>query len=696
MAHVPAKDPIQGLPENARRPLAQGESYVPLVPEETSVPEVTSRSVLLGIVFCAIFAMAAAYLALKVGQGIEAAIPISILAVGLSRFFSRRSTLLENVIIQSIGANSSHVVAGAVFTIPALYMLAATPGSGVSQPTVFQVIAVSFLGGCLGILFLIPLRYHFMVEMHGQFPWPEATATAEILVSGERVGSQAKVLAFAAALGALYDGLVVTFHAMAERVSLKALGLGQALSGQFMTFRMLNNAAIVGIGYIIGLKYAAIIAAGSFFSYLVLVPIVHAVGMHLTEVLPPGTSLISAMSPDEVFTNYVRIIGVGGIAGAGIMGVLSSLPSMARSVVSNLRGLKSQDTRSKREVPRVDRSLSGTFVAAGLATFAVAAFCFFSFGIGLKDGLLPALAGTALVMAIAFLFAPVAARAIAIIGTNPVSGMTMLTLVVTGFVMLRLGFSGGQGMFVTMMIGGVVCTALAASGALSTDLKIGHWLGATPARQLALKFLGTLVAATFCGIAMWVMSQADPSQGFGTSAIPAPQASAMKEILVGIFGAASTPLRWYLFGLGVVFSLILRMVNVPSLAFALGMYLPIELNTPVLLGGILSWLVGRGKKEEPDALSKARQDRGVVLASGFMAGGAIMGVLDAILNAVVKGVSGSLAPKELLHLLGPAAFEGRLGELLGAIGLVALCTFLVSFARRAKPAASFGGGADGS
>jgi len=667
MDHEPS-GAIAALPENARRPLEPGEKYVPIVPDETGVYEVTTRSVSMGLVFCALFSMAAAYLALRVGQGIEAAIPIAILAIALSPLFSRRSTLLENVIIQSIGANSSHVVSGAVFTIPALYMLAAEPGSGVAQPTVLQVIVVSFLGGCLGILFLIPLRYHFMIEMHGKFPWPEGTATTEILLSGERAGRQGKILALAAGLGALYDGLATTFHAWAELISFRAVGLGEILSRHFMTLRILNNAAIIGIGYIVGIRYAAIICAGSFLSFFVLVPMVYALGVHVPEILPPGTMPISEMGIDEVFKYYVRIIGVGGIAGAGILGILSSLPSMVRSIGANIVGMSHQDDRAVTEVPRVDRSLPGTFTIAGLVIFALAAFLFFSYGIGIGGSFAYAAVAAAMVMLIAFLFAPVAARAIAIVGTNPVSGMTMLTLIITGFILLKMGLSGGTGMFVTMMVGGVVCTALAASGALASDLKVGHWIGATPSRQLALKFLGTAVAAIFCGIMMWVMSQADPGQGFGTASIPAPQASAMKEILVGIFGAQAAPLQWYLFALGVLLALILRMAGVPPLAFALGMYLPMELNTPVLLGGILAWFVGRKRTGDNDADVKARSDRGVLVASGLIAGGAIMGAFDAIGSAVVKQVTG----------------EGIPGELIGTIALVALCIFVVVFSRRAK------------
>jgi len=679
-----SKGKIAGLPENARRPLGPGETYIPVVPDESGVYEVTTRSVTLGLIFCALFAMAAAYLALRVGQGIEAAIPIAILAIALSPLFSRRSTILENVIIQSIGANSSHVVSGAVFTIPALYMLAGEPGSGVIEPTVLQVIVVSFLGGCLGILFLIPLRYHFMVEMHGQFPWPEGTATTEILLSGESAGRQGKILAMAAGLGALYDGLATTFHAWAELISFRAIGLGEILSRQFMTLRILNNAAIIGIGYIVGIRYAAIICAGSFLSFFVLVPMVHVLGTHVPGILPPGTMPISEMGIDEVFKYYVRIIGVGGIAGAGILGILSSLPSMVRSIGANIVGMSHQDERAVTEVPRVDRSLSGTFTIAGLVIFALSAFLFFSYGIGIGSSVAYAAVATAVVMLIAFLFAPVAARAIAIVGTNPVSGMTMLTLIVTGFILLKMGLSGGNGMFVTMMVGGVVCTALAASGALASDLKVGQWIGATPSRQLALKFLGTAVAAIFCGIMMWVMAQSDPGQGFGTANIPAPQASAMKEILVGIFGAQAAPLQWYLFALGVLLALILRMAGVPPLAFALGMYLPMELNTPVLLGGILAWFVGRKGSSDSDAETKARNDRGVLVASGLIAGGAIMGAFDAIASAVIKQTTGSTEAKNVIHVLSDHAFEGIPGEIIGTITLVALCLFVVVFSRRAK------------
>jgi putative OPT family oligopeptide transporter len=665
---------IKGLPENARRPLHPGEDYVPLVPQEAGVLEVTPRSVLFGMLFCAVFSMAAAYLALKVGQGIEAAIPIAILAIGVSRFFQRRNSILENVIVTSIGANSSHVVAGAVFTIPALYILAATPGTGVPTPHIWQVVLVSFLGGCLGILFLIPLRHNFMVDNHGIFPWPEATATTEILVSGESVGDQAKVLAGSALLGLLYDGASTLFRAMSENITLVHAKVGAVLRQQFMAFNMLNSAATLSIGYIIGLRYSAIIAGGSLLSTFVLVPMVHAIGQHVPYALAPGAIPIAQMSPELIFRNYVRIIGVGAIAGAGIMGVLAGMPSMIRSIGKNLAGMKSGEKEPQGRAPRTARTLPGSFVAVGLVVFALASFLFFSFGIGMGGALFAALVGTALVMLIAFLFAPVAARAIATIGTNPISGMTMLTLIITGFAMLKLGFGGGLGMFITMMVGGVVCTALSASGAFSTDLKIGHWIGATPSKQMALKFLGTFVAAVFCGLAMWGMSH----QGFGTAAVPAPQASAMKEILDGIFGTGSMPLRWFLFGLGVVLSLVLRMVELPALGFALGMYLPIEQNTPLALGGLLAYLVNRKRAGDGEADLKAKENRGILVASGLMAGGGIMGVIGSFVK---------IRWKDGFPLLTEAQASGALGEWLAILAMVALCIFVVAYSRRAKAAA---------
>ncbi len=697
MSHDPDSQAIKGLPDNARRPLNEGEAYVPLVPQE-GVPEVTPRSVLLGLVFCAVFSMAAAYLALKLGQGIEAAIPISILAVGLSRFFARRSTILENVITQSIGANSSHVVSGAVFTIPALYMLAADPSTGVAYPTLLQVTLVSFLGGCIGILFLIPLRYYFMVENHGEFPWPEATATTEILVTGEKAGNHAKILAVSAAIGAAYDGLVGLFRAMSETIRLKHVWVGAQLDKQFLHFNFLNSAATLGIGYIIGLRYTAVMAAGSVFSMFVLVPLVHAIGSYLPAdaVLAPGTVAFVKMAPMQVFSAYVRIIGVGAIAGAAIMGVLASLPAMIRSIKNNLEGLKHQDTRDVHAVPRPERSLALPMVGVGLAIAILATFLFFTFGIGIQHALVPALVGTLLVMVISFFFAPVAARAIATIGTNPISGMTMLTLIITGFVMLKLGFQGGTGAFVTMMVGGVVCTALSASGAFSTDLKIGHWIGATPARQIFWKFVGTLVAALFCGIAMYVLSRPEgggAGSAFGKT-IAAPQAGAMKAILEGIFGTTSMPLRWYCFGLGVALSVVLRMVELPALGFALGMYLPIELNTPLFLGGLLSHWVNKPKPGTSEADAKERENRGVILASGLMAGGAIMGVLIAALKfkwgngfpifSYVRELADGSEVK--VNGLLSTMVDGAAAERLAILALVALCAYVVIYSRRARAA----------
>ena len=522
---------------------------------------------------------------------------------------------------------------------------------------------MSFLGGCIGILFLLPLRHHFMVENHGIFPWPEATATAEILVTGEKAGNQAKELAVAAVIGAAYDGIVSIFRGMGEYLRLEHVWVGRALREQFMSFNFLNSAATLGIGYIIGLRYSAVIAAGSLFSMFVLVPLFHAIGLYVPVIVPPGTRLIASMTPEQVFFSYIRIIGVGAIAGAGIMGVAASMPNMIRSIISNLKALMNRDAAAETATTvRTDRTLSGSMIAVGLVTCTVGTLAFLSFGLGIKEALVPALVATLVVMVISFFFAPVAARAIATIGTNPISGMTMLTLVIMGVLLLRLHFTGGYGMFLTMMVGGIVCTALAASGAFSTDLKIGHWIGATPARQIGWKFVGTFVAALFTGIAMWLMAKQvnlDGTMALGSS-IPAPQASAMKAILEGIFGTVSMPLRWYAFGLGVMLSVVLRMVELPALGFALGMYLPIELNMPLFLGGLLAHWVNRPKTGTSEADAKARENRGVLIASGLMAGGAIMGVVASFVK--LKWTEG-------FPILSAAQAEGALGEWIGIAAL---------------------------
>ncbi|MFH2001865.1 MAG: OPT/YSL family transporter, partial [Planctomycetota bacterium] len=505
----------------------------------------------------------------------------------------------------------------------------------------------------------------------------------------QHAGDQAKVLAISAVLGIVYDGLVTTCHAWKETITFEAVKMGDLLKENFMTLRILNTSAVLGIGYIVGLRYAAVICAGSFLSWFVLVPIVHAIGQGLVGALPPGSIPIGGMSPNEVFTNYVKIVGVGGIAGAGIMGIIQAFPSMIGSMRKGLGGLGTTGAAGAAEVetPRTDRSLPGTVTAVGIIMTLAGIFLFFSFGLGLGESLVFAGVGTLLCAVIAFLFAPVSARAIAIVGTNPVSGMTMLTIIITGVVMLALGLKGGIGMFVVMLVGGVVCTSLCASGALSTDLKIGHWIGATPRKQLALKFLGTLVASTFCGLAMWILSQQPEGLGFGTANLPAPQATAMKEILVGIMGTEAAPLRWYMFSLGVILSLILQMAKVPALAFALGMYLPIELNVPVLIGGFLAWVVGRKRKDESEGKTKAGHNRGILIASGLMAGGALMGMLDGGINAAITWIWPDQPFTEIksnFHLMTEHTLEGSTGEVTSIVMLVLLCIFIVMYSRSAK------------
>ncbi len=688
------------LPDNAKTPLKPGEVYRPLIPTESTLPEITLRSVVTGLAMTVLFSLVAAYLALKVGQGIEAAIPISILAIGMGKFYSRKSSILENVIIQSIGANSSHVVAGAVFTIPALYMLGIPPSWYVTALT-------AFLGGSYGILFFTPLRHYFMAEQHGLLPWPEATATTEILVSSEGTSGQALVLVISTLLGGFYEFCGQTLHAFRDLIDFKSvpipflhdaqgklMTIGGFLETQFMTLRISNLAAVTGVGYIIGLKYAAIICAGSFVSYFVLIPLVHAFAPYVTQIVPPGTRLLSAMSIDDVFTSYVRMIGIGGIAGAGIIGIIAAFPSMMRSIAFGMKGLGHHGEEGG-GVPRIMRSLTMKEVGIGLVLLSALALGFFWLVLG--TSLPQALVGLAIVLVIAFLFAPVAARAIALVGTNPVSGMTLMTLIITAIVFLSIGLTGPKGMTVALIVGGVVCTALAASGALSSDLKIGYWIGATPRNQLLWKFVGTAAAALSCALAMWLLSK----NHFGSADFPAPQASAMKEIIQGIMGKnPEQGIRWILFGLGVIFALILRMVGIPALAFALGMYLPIQLNVPVMIGGFVAYLVGRKREGEDPKATKAGHDKGILIASGLIAGGGLVGILDAVLaswpsSVLVVDWERGICPvsstgypvfesiKKQLFLLRGKNLE-TLGEWISIGAMILLCFFLYTYARTGR------------
>lgn len=608
MSDVPTK-----LPPEAYRELKEGEAYHPIVPASESPFEVTLRAVTIGLIMAVIFSLASAYLALKTGQGMEAAIPIAILAVGLANVFARRSTILENVIIQSIGAASSAVVAGAVFTIPALYML----GLDVSF---WHIFLTAFFGGCLGVLFLIPLRYYLMAQEHGKLRFPEAMATTEILVAGEGKGSQAMTLVWSALVAFIYDFCILTFGLWREVITFHSVWVGRWIERRFtMAFRVDGLSAIVGLGYIVGIKYASIICAGSFLSFLVLIPLVSHLGQYMSGVIPPGTVPISDMGVDEIFVNYVRLIGIGGIAGAGIMSIIRSFPSIVNSFVLGIRGIAAG--RGEHEEIRTERNLNMRDVFLGLAACAILLFVFFRADLA---GSAVSVIGVLLALFISFIFTMTAARAIGLIGTNPVSGMTLVTLIITSVVLTKIGLRGEPGMFVALIVGGVVCTSLAVAGAFATDLKIGYWIGSTPRNQQVYKFLGVVVSAVFCGFAMMLLARA---YTFGSMEMPAPQASAMREIIYGLMGA-ETGVQWILFSFGVIISVLLAMSGVPALAFALGMYLPIQLNTAILLGGFISYLVGRSSRDEK--LTRESKEKGVLIASGYIAGGSIAGVFAAI------------------------------------------------------------------
>ncbi len=616
------------LPENAYRELAPGEEYTPIMPAASTPREVTPYSVTMGLVMAVVFSAAAAFLGLKVGQVFEAAIPIAIIAVGAGNMTGRRNMLGQNVIIQSIGASSGVIVAGAIFTLPALYILGL-------DAQFYQVFLSSLFGGVMGIVLLIPFRKYFVKEMHGKYPFPEATATTEVLVSGEKGGNQAKLLAVAGLAGGLYDFVVGTFGLWTESVSTRLCAWGAAAADKFkVVFGLNTSAALLGLGYIIGLKYALIITAGSCLVWFIIVPLVGSLagsidpaalaallGVTREEILAQPDTLLTA---ENLFQYIGKPLGIGGIAMAGLIGIVRQAGIIRQAVGLAVKelggGRKATETQE-----RTQRDLTMKRVLSVLVAALIATFVFFHFGV-LGGNLLQSVTAILIVFVIAFLFTTVAANAIAIVGSNPVSGMTLMTLILSSLVLVSVGLSGKSGMTAALIIGGVVCTALSTAGGLVTDLKIGYWIGTTPRKQESWKFLGTFVsAATVAGVMMIL----NKTYGFvGDGALVAPQANAMAAVIQPLMTGGQTP--WMLYFCGAALALILTAIGVPALAFALGMFIPMSLNAPLVVGGLVAWFVSSRSKDE--GLNKARMDRGTLIASGFIAGGALMGVVSAVLK----------------------------------------------------------------
>ena len=612
------------LPENAYLPLAPGETYRPLVPAGAVREEATVRSVGWGLFLCVIFTIASAYSGLKVGQVMEASIPISILAIGLARAYRRRSTLLENVILTNIGGTSGGMVAGAIFTLPALYILNLSP-----HP--LQTTLILIAGGCLGVLFLIPLRRYFVRETHGQFPFPEATAITEVLVTGEKGGSQAKLLLQATAISGVYDFFVTTFHVWREVIDFQFLAPVKALADRWkMVFRFDAISFILGLGYVMGLRSSMILCAGGFLANFVLVPLIWMIGRNAPGLtIYPATVPLSGMEAAAIFRNYVRFIGVGAIATAGIFGILKSLRIVAGSFAIAAKAFRHGEDEG---LERTDRDMPVTTILIGVVLSTIAIAVFFNTLPG--AGLLVALVGLVLTLAFSFFFASVAANAIATTARNPVSGMTMLTIIVSSVVLLRFGLSGTTGMFFVMAVAGMVCTALSVSGQTITDLKAGYWLGSTPATQERVKFLGVLFSAVAAALTVVLLAKAfqfgESAPGDAREVLAAPQASIMQALVQGFM--SRQPVPYILFAAGAVVALVLEMLGAPALIFALGMYLPLELNTPALVGGFIAHWMERRSAAVGGEEGRSIRERGVIIASGLMAGGALGGVFGAALR----------------------------------------------------------------
>lgn len=674
-----------GLPNNAYTELKPGEKYVPIVPADLAVKEITLRSVFFGIIMAILFSGAAAFLGLKIAQVFEAAIPIAILAVGIGNLYKRKSTILENVIIQSIGAASGLVVAGAIFTLPAIFIL------GLNDiANMLQLFLVASLGGAIGVAFLVPLRRYFVADQHGKLPFPEATATTEVLVAGAKGGAQAKILALAAVIGGVYDFLSIAMRAWREEFTTALVGPLSVLTHKVKMVLSINTgAAVLGLGYIVGLRYALIIACGSFLSWFVFIPLFNHLGVAFQTAipdatagllfLPPTETPISQMSADEIFVNYVRFIGIGGIFAAGIIGIIKSSPIIIQAFSKGFKEIFASRKAHEGEkiIERTQKDIPMPLIAVGTILLALITWVFFRYSVvgNESEPVIISLIALGVVFVVSFLFTTVAARAIAIVGINPVSGMTLVTLIISCLILVAAGLKGPHGMLAALLIGGVVCTALAMAGGLITDLKIGYWIGSTPSRQQWCKIFGTLFSAITVALVIMLLNKV---YGFVPTAehprpLPAPQANAMAAVIKGMMAAKGAP--WMLYGIGAIIAVLMSFLGIAPLAFALGMYIPLSLNTPILVGALIAHAVQKsaGKDEQ---LMNARRERGTLIASGFIAGGALMGVL----GAVIKYIESETGRTILFDF----ANEHVFGNWLSIAMLAVICAYIFFESRRTK------------
>ena len=671
--------PSVKMPENAYRELRPGEVYAPIVPPGATVAEVTRRSVVFGLAMVVVFSAAAAYISLKLGQGIESAIPIAILAIGFSAMLARRSTLLENLNVVTLGATAGIVVGGTTFVMPALFILRLE--GNLSPLTLFlRIFLVPLFGAVLGVLFLIPFRRYFVAEMHGKLPFPEGTAVTEILVTGERGGRQARVLLSAMGLGFAVDFLALHFRLWRDTFTTSLLDAARPLTeGVKAVFALGTSAAVLGLGYITGVRYAAIICAGSFLSTFVLVPLFGRLGSHSTEALFAGRPPLAGLNYEDLFYEHVRYIGIGGIFAAGVISILRMSPVIAQALSRVLAEVSRLGKRAHAaEEIRTERDMDLGLVVAAIVGVAALLWIYFRFSVlqGIPNAGTLSFVALGLALGVSFLFAAVSAWAVAMISITPVSGMTLTALIVSSVVLVRLGLSGSSGAMAALLIGGVVCTALSTTGSMVTILKSGYWIGATP-RRLEWSLIGGSVLASLTVTAVLLLFHHVYGYGARTALhptpLPAPQASAMAAVLQSVMASAAAP--WFLYGLGAAIAVLVELIGVSGLAFALGMYLPIELNTPLLAGALVAYAVGRGKADP--ALLRARTNRGTLIASGFIAGGALAGVAD----AVIRGIAAS---RGLEDLWWEAGFVGSGGNVAGLLVFLGLCAWIWLDARRAK------------
>lgn len=602
----------RGLSDAAYNPKA-GEEYVPFIPANKVMPEFTATAIIIGILMAIVFGAANAYLGLRVGMTISASIPAAVISMGIIRGIMKKESILENNMVQTIGSAGESLAAGAIFTLPALFIW--SQELGMDAPSLFRIIVVSLIGGILGVLLMVPLRKALIVNEHGKLPYPEGTACAEVLVAGEVGGSKAKTVFMGLGVGALYKFIADGIKLFPSEIEWEITGYkGAAIGGDVLP-------ALLGVGFIIGPRISAYMLGGAVLGWLAIIPLISHLGEFITTPIYPAPVPIKELGYWGIWNFYIRYVGAGAVAFGGIISLIKSLPLIVRTFKEALGGFKAGFENESNL--RTDQDMSMTLVVAGVVVLVLIMMFTPVVPVGITGAILIAIFG--------FFFATVSSRLVGLVGSssNPVSGMTIATLLITSIIFKATGFDGPAGMIGALSVGAVICIVAAIAGDTSQDLKTGFLVGATPKKQQYGELIGVIASGLVIGFVLMLLNNA---WGFGSAELPAPQATLMRLVIEGVMQGN---LPWALVFTGVGIGIVIELMGIPVLPVAVGLYLPIHLSTPIMVGGLLRGILE--KRKEAESVIKEKIESGVLYSSGLIAGEGLLGILLAIFAVIPVG-----------------------------------------------------------